>query len=225
MSNITSDTVSPWIKMPEADWSVVTKEFSPRFYKKGTVIYRQNDKPENVYLIKSGRVRLDVYSPDGDIRTLFVAQDGIIFGELSPIDGLPNICSATAVTDCKLYAVPSGQFMEELSKNPQFLRTVLGIMARKLRLLASEIKQLSFNDSTYRVCNALYHLVMQHGETMPDNKVRIQIRFTHQEMANLTGLSRVSVSNIILRLTEEGFISKQDGYFVVNEPERLEEFL
>ena len=206
---------SPWINMSHIDWSCITAGCPTRFYKKGEVIYQQQDVPDTVYLVKSGRVCLNIYSRDGEIRSLFIAEDGTFFGELSPIDNLPNVCSAAAVSDTTLYVISKARFLEELNTNHTFSLNVLSVLTCKLRLLSTTLKLHSFNDSTYRVHYALYNLVRQYGKKNEDGTYRLNIKFTHQEMAHLTGLSRVSVSNILLDLTAEGIIEKHEGYLII----------
>ncbi len=215
---------SPWIGMPDIDWSCLIEGFSPKTFHKNEIIYHQQEQPDYMYLVKSGRVRLDVYGLNGETRSLFIAEVGMIFGELSPIDDLPNICSATAVMDTLLYQIPHQHFLDKLHENHEFSLDVLRIMTKKMRLITTQMKQLSFNNSCYRICYALTNLVNQFGEKTPGGW-QLKIKFTHQEMANLTGLSRVSVSNIFLRMTADGIIDKKDGYLVIKDLKILNEWL
>lgn len=216
---------SPWLEMEKIDWTCISEHSTLKNYPKGSIVYHQEDNPEYVYLVKSGRVCLDIYGLNGEKRSIFIAETNTFFGELSPIDNLPNLCSATVVSDASLYLIPKGVFDDELNKNPAFSTNLLKVMAKKIRLLTAQLKQLSFNDSTYRVCHALMNLTCQYGAPVSNGKYKLKIKFTHQEMANLTGLSRVSVSNILLNLTAEGIIDKEDGYIVINDISLLHSLL
>jgi len=208
---------SPWIEMPEADWSVLTEGLTPKIYKKGTIIYEQEAQPapSHLFLVKSGRVRMDVYSSSGDCKSLYVAGPGTIFGEISPLDGLPNICCASASIRSEIYQIPHDRFQNAIRTNPQCAMNVMRIMARKTRLMANSIKQLTFGHSTARVAFAIMSLAYQYGTKTPEG-IRLTMKFTQQEMADLTGLSRVSVSNIFTQLTKDGILSKHDGYWVIH---------
>ena len=218
-------SASPWINMSHIDWSCITDGCPTKFYKKGEFIYQQQDIPDTVYLVKNGRVCLNIYGRDGEIRSLFIAESGTFFGELSPIDNLPNVCSASAVSDTILYIISKARFLEELNTNHTFSLNILSVMTCKIRLLATILKQHSFNDSTYRVYYALYSLVRQYGLQNMDGTYKLNIKFTHQEMAHLTGLSRVSVSNILLDLTADGIIEKQEGYLIIKNIDFLKSFI
>lgn len=213
---------SPWIEVPDADWSFLTKGLTPKVYKKGSIIYDQESTSVNpyVFLVKTGRVRMDIYSHAGDCKSLYVAGPGTIFGEISPLDGLPNICSASASIRSEIYHIPHAAFIEALQTNPLCAMNVMNIMARKTRLMANSIKQLTFDHSTARVAFALSNLAKQYSKKTSEG-IQLTMKFTQQEMADLTGLSRVSVSNIFTQLTNDGVIAKNDGYLVIHDMDAL----
>lgn len=215
---------SPWIDMSDIDWSCITNGLTPKAYKKNEVVYQQDSVLDYLYLVKSGRIRLDVYSTSGEKKSIFIAVEGSLFGELSAIDGIPNICNAIAASNSLLYSIPKQLFIDALHTNNEFCFHMLVLMAKKMRLMVSEIKQLSFNDSYYKVCYALCHLIKQYA-TPAAGGYRLSIKFTHQEMGHLTGLSRVSVSNIFSNMAAEGILEKQEGYILVKKLDTLHQYL
>lgn len=219
-----SDRISPWVEAGNMDWSCITSNLKPKTYSKNQVIFYQNCVSDYVYLVKEGRIRLDIYSPSGEEKTLFIADKGTFIGEISPIDGLPNICRATAATDSAVYLIPKTEFLRQLHSNIKFATDLLYLFTLKMRALVEDIKQLSFNDSYYRVCDALAHLVRQYA-THTKEGYKLNMKFTHQEMGSLTGLSRVSVSNIISDLTSKGIIRKEQGYVIIKDFDSILDFL
>jgi len=207
---------SPWIEVESIDWSYIVSGLKPKKYRKNEIVFYQNCISDYVYLVKNGRVRLDLYSRGGDKKTLFIADKGTLIGEVSPIDNLPNICQATAATDSSIYLIPKSEFLRQLNSNHKFAMDLLSVYALKIRSLVNEVKRLSFDDSYQRVCDALAHLVMQYATPTPKG-YKLNMKFTHQEMASLTRLSRVSVSNIISDLTSKGILVKENGYLIVKD--------
>ncbi len=218
------DKISPWVKVGNVDWSCIISGLKPKKYNKNDVIFYQNCVSEYVYLVKDGRVRLDIYSQSGEEKTLFIADKGTLIGELSPIDEIPNICRATAATDSALYLIPKSDFLKQLQINNRFAADLLYLYTLKMRALVDNIKQLSFNNSYYRVCDALAHLVRQYA-THTEEGYKLNMKFTHQEMGSLTGLSRVSVSNIISDLTSKGIIKKENGYLIIKDIDSILDYL
>lgn len=205
---------SPWVKLDGIDWTCLTKGLMPKKYKKNSIVFYQGCFSDYVYLVKKGRVHLDIYSQNGEEKTLFIAVEGSLIGEVSPIDGLPNICSAAAATDSFLYLIPKEAFFHELKTNNQLALNVLLLATRKIRCLAEDIKQTTFHNPYYRVCHALIHLANQYSAKLEQGH-KLNIKFTHQEMANLTGLSRVSISNVISAMGTQGILTKEDGYLII----------
>lgn len=220
----TNNITSPWIEASEIDWSYITCDLKPKRYKKNEVIFYQNSTAEYVYLIHKGRVRLDIYSLTGEEKTVFIAGKGIFIGDLSPIDNLPNICRASASTDSDVYLIFKNDFLKHLSTNIKFANDLLYINSKKIRFLVEDVKQLSFNDASYRVCYALVQLANQYSTLTKEGR-KLDMKFTHQEMADLTGLSRVSVSNIISDLQSKGILEKMDGYLLIKDIETIMTYL
>lgn len=214
---------SPWIEAKDIDWGDLTEGLKLISYKKGEIIYHQEEQKPFVYLVKTGRVRLDVYSEAGNKRSLFVAGPGAMFGELSPIDQMPCFCDATAAVDSVVYLIPTPLFTQRMESDHQFAKNLLLLMARKTRLMTDAIKQLSFHSSTSRVAYALINLSIQYSLQRPDGSLRLTMKFTQQEMADITGLSRVSVSNIFIELMSEGILEKEEGFLVIRDKTRLYE--
>ncbi|MEA4847973.1 MAG: Crp/Fnr family transcriptional regulator [Clostridiaceae bacterium] len=215
---------SPWVEAGNIDWSYIISDLKPKRYGKNEVIFYQNCVSDYVYLVKEGRIRLDIYSPGGEEKTLFIADKGTFIGELSPIDGLPNICRAIAATDSAVYLIPKTEYLKQIHSNIKFASDLLYLFTLKIRSLVDDIKQLSFNDSYYRVCDALVHLVRQYA-THTKEGYKLNMKFTHQEMGSLTGLSRVSVSNIISHLTSRGIIRKEGGYMIIKDFDSILSYL
>lgn len=215
---------SPWLKIDDYNWETLTQGKKVIIYKKNDVVYHQQTYTDFLYLVKSGRVRLSIYSKDGREKSLFIADKNCLFGELSVFDNLPNHATAMAVTDSEVYHIPKTVFIECLKVDHDLSLKTIEIMARKNRLLASQIEDLSFNDAYSRVAIALIKLAMSYSSDCSDGN-KLEIKFTHQEMANLLGLSRVSVSKIMSDFIRLSILEKKDGYIVLKDLHKLKDWI
>lgn len=215
---------SPWLKLDQFDWYSITSGIRPKLYKKNTNIYQQQYYSDYIYIVKSGRVRLFIYSRNGEEKHLIIADEGCIFGEISGLDGHPNYANATAIVDSYLYLIPKEQFIEELNGNHDLCLKIIKVLSRKIRLLSSQVEGLTFDDAYYRVVNALIHLAEQYG-LKTKKGCRIQLKFTHQEMADLIGSCRVTVTNIFRSLSKEDVIEKEKGFVIVKDVGKLYRYL
>lgn len=220
-----SSYMSPWLRMDDKAWNTLVHDVPIEFYEKETVIYHQGDLPSRLYLVKEGRVCLDLYSKNGKKRSIYIADKGTCFGELSCLDGLPNYCTATTRTATALYLIPRKKFIEEVRKNPQFTLSLLKALSLKTRLITELLEQLNFNDSHQRLYYSLIGLIERYSIQTKEGYYRLNIKFTHQEMAHQTGLSRVCISNIFLSLTNKGYIEKKDGYLMIKDMNALRDYL
>lgn len=220
-----SSHMSPWVKMDDKDWASIISDATLETFKKGDTIYHQGDMTTCLYLVKKGRVVLDVYAKNGKKRSIYIADQGTCFGELSCLDQYPCYCTTTACTKTELYLIPRERFLKELDVNPNFSLALLRSLALKTRLITGLLEQLSFDDSYTRFYHSLMGLIERYGVQTKEGHYRLSIKFTHQEMAYQTGLSRVSISNIFLTLTNKGYLTKDQGYLVVQDLDGLQEYL
>jgi CRP/FNR family transcriptional regulator, cyclic AMP receptor protein len=97
-------------------------------YKAGDVIFRQGDPATELYVIKSGTVRIQL----GD-RLLDTLSEYNIFGEMALVDGAPRSATAIAESDVQLVPVGEKQFLFLVSRTPYFALNLMRVMTRRLR--------------------------------------------------------------------------------------------
>jgi len=213
---------SPWLHMPSADWGALVKDSSPVYYKKGTVIYYQNHPTMYIYIVDKGRVNLSILSKEGDEKCLYIATGGCMFGEIVFVENYPNCAQATAMSDCYLYRIKGEDFMSSLSDTATML-SVLRMLSTKVRLLTGQLELLSFYDTVYRICELLDYLAAQYGVETGEGTL-IGMRFTHQELANLAGATRVTITNSLNELEKAGIVLKDKGKYLIPDRERMMDY-
>jgi CRP-like cAMP-binding protein len=100
-----------------------------RFFKAGTAIFREGDEAHELYVIKSGEVRIQIGN-----RTVSELSTDHVFGEMALIDNEPRSASAIAVTDVELVPVSEKQFLFLVSQTPYFALKVMRVLAQRLRV-------------------------------------------------------------------------------------------
>jgi len=211
---------SPWIRVDDVNFEELDYDKFKRTFKKNEIIYLQGSVVDYVYIMMEGRVRIFVTSKDGSEQCLCIVERGVLFGDLAAIDGLPNYAGAICVVDSNVLRVPKEIFLSDLFANPSLNRLVLNSFAKKVRVLSNNLTNLNFADASSRVKSYLLKFAFAHGEFL-DNKCCLREKFTHQEMANLTGLSRVAVSNVMSEMLSKNILEKKDGLIVINDIHKL----
>ena len=100
-----------------------------RFFKAGSTIFREGDEARELFVIKSGHVRIQLGN-----RTLTELSANDIFGEMALIDSEPRSATAVAVTDVELVAVTEKQFLFLVSQTPYFALKMMRVLAQRLRV-------------------------------------------------------------------------------------------
>ncbi|MDQ6669660.1 MAG: Crp/Fnr family transcriptional regulator, partial [Chloroflexota bacterium] len=115
------------------------------------------------YIIKSGRVTIQLTSERGEALTLRLLGPGDFFGEISLLDDEPWYGDATAVDDCQLLLLAKRDFLVVLAKYPSVSRRLLTIICKRLRHNARFAQDLAFLDVPTRLARALVALVDSEG--------------------------------------------------------------
>ncbi len=177
-----------------------------RTFRAGEVIFHRDDPGQVLYVIKEGKVKICLISPDGQEISLVVFGKGECFGELAMFGGLPRSADAVALEKVECYTLQRADFHNAIMKNPKIAIQVLEELAKRLRNTDQMVEDLIFLDVYGRVAKKLLELADAHGVKVDDG-VRIEVRLTQQELASMVGASRESVNKVMGYFTDKNFIS------------------
>lgn len=177
-----------------------------RTFRAGEVIFHRDDPGEVLYMIKEGKVKICIISPDGQEISLAVFGKGDYFGEFALLDGLPRSADAIALEKVECYSLHRSDFHSAIMKNPKIAIQVMEALTKRLRNTDNMVEDLIFLDVYGRVAKKLLELAEAHG-TKTENGTRIEVRLTQQELASMVGASRESVNKVLGYFTEKDFIS------------------
>ncbi len=188
-----------------SDFEAVAQLARTQAVKKRRPIYLPGDPGEAVYLIKTGRIKISNCAQTGKEVTFAILQPGDLFGEVEALDGSRRETFAEALDDAVLGVISRQDFLRHLHEHPALALALTLRMGARLRQLQSRVEDLVFRDVPTRLAYLLHDL----GETtgVPDGPGRpICAKMTHQEMANLIGCSRETVSAVLGQFREQGLI-------------------
>lgn len=213
--------LNPWFDNLTYNWDEIKEHGTKVTYKKNEMIFRQNEKAKMIYIVLHGRVRLFLLSPDGEEKAICIVGKNGVIGECSLNDD--GLYSTNAITnsEVEVIAVQRSLFADKINKNPLYSQQLLDLMSKKYRLLCMHTLQLSYIKSLPRISATFVHLSIKYGEKLSDNKVKLTISFTHQEMADLLGVTRVTVAKNIKWLEENDYIKKVGRHYVISDLDEL----
>ncbi len=178
-----------------------------RIFRAGEVIFHREDPGQVLYVIKEGKVKICLISPDGQEMTLTVLGKGEYFGEFALLDGLPRSTDAIASERVECYTLQRTDFHNAIMKNPKIAIQAMEVLSKRLRNTNQMVEDLIFLDVYGRVAKKLVELADAHGAKAEDGGIRIEMRLTQQELASMVGASRESVNKVMGYFTEKNFIS------------------
>jgi CRP-like cAMP-binding protein len=115
--------------MQDTSFGLLTgNNIESRRFKAGNTIFREGDEANELFVIKSGKVRIQIGN-----RTLTELEPDSIFGEMALIDNEPRSATAIAVTDVELVPVGEKQFLFLVSQTPYFALKVMRVLVQRLR--------------------------------------------------------------------------------------------
>lgn len=215
--------LNPWLENLPYIWLELKENGHIVMFKKHETIFHQNEIGNYVYIIEHGRVRLFLISPNGEEKALSIIGKNGMIGECSLNSDRRYATNAIAASEVVLLKISKQSFFEILSRNPEYIQQTLDLITKKYRLLCSQSLQLSYMKALPRVCAAFIQLSIQYGEKIGEKQVKVTISFTHQEMANLLGTTRVTIAKNIKWLEDESYIVKKGKFYVINNIEELAE--
>jgi CRP/FNR family cyclic AMP-dependent transcriptional regulator len=178
-----------------------------RTFRAGEVIFHRDDPGQVLYVIKEGKVKICLISPDGQEMTLTVLGKGEYFGEFALLDGLPRSTDAIAMERVECYTLQRTDFHNAIMKNPKIAIQALEVLSKRLRNTNQMVEDLIFLDVYGRVAKKLVELADAHGSKAEDGGIRIEMRLTQQELASMVGASRESVNKVMGYFVDKNFIS------------------
>jgi CRP/FNR family cyclic AMP-dependent transcriptional regulator len=180
-----------------------------RKYQKGNIIFFEGDCGEECYFIHSGTVRIFRFDESKEI-TLALLRKGDYFGEMAMLSrGLARSATAEVIETSHMYSLNRADFIRFLESNPKLCMKMLEITMQRLRKTNEQIYDLTFFGLKSRILKILMRLADEHGIASGDSVV-IPIKLTHQQLADMVGAMRESVSKILYELQDNEFIKVED---------------
>lgn len=178
-----------------------------RTYPRGSTLFRQGDPGDEFVIILEGAVKIELLTPEGKELTLTMLKAFQFFGELALFDDMPRSASVSALEETRVMALGKEDFHRMLNQHPRMFFPILRHLTRRLRVLTEDVASLAYLDAYSRVARKLLLLADQLGISERPDEVLIPHPLTHQELANLVGATRETVTKILNEMKERGLLS------------------
>ncbi|MCU0412740.1 MAG: Crp/Fnr family transcriptional regulator [Bacteroidetes bacterium] len=204
--------------LEERELDKILKLGTRQKYKKGNLVVLEQESGAALFVIISGKVKVVRMDEDGREVILSMFGPGEFFGEMSLLDGMARSASVVATTKSELFMIHRREFLDLLHEFPTVAISLLAELAMRLRKADMQIKSLSLKDAAGRVANVLLMLSDDLG-IFRKGKVEIEDLPLQQDMANMAGTSRETVSRMLHQFERDGHVSMKGNRLIINDYE------
>ena len=192
----------------------------PRSVRRGTVLFREGDAGDELYIVATGKLKVGRESSDGRENLLSVVGPSEIIGELSLFDPGPRSSTVTAVSQTELLSLRHEDLTAWLEDRPKAAMNLLRALAIRLRRTNDTVGDLVFQDVPGRVAKALLDLADRFGQPTQDG-VHVAHDLTQEELAQLVGASRETVNKALADFAQRGWLRLEARAVVLLDVDRL----
>jgi CRP-like cAMP-binding protein len=201
-------------ELNETDLKEIIKLAVTQFYKKDNMILIEEEIGSTMFIILEGRVKISRISEEGREVILSILSEGDFFGEMSILDGQNRSANVVTLDDSKIMIVRREDFLQMLHDYPQIAINLLKELAHRLRRSDSQIKSLSLQNATGKVASTLLRIADDSGK-IHMGQVEIPRLPPQQDLANMAGTSRETISRVLKALAKEGYLKKEGSRLII----------
>lgn len=197
-------------ELPMKDLRMIDKMAPMSEVQKGALIITPNTENNKLYFLKRGRVRLYKVNEDGKQLTIGLLGKGNIFGETETFSTGSGSAYVEVMEDALVCVLGKKDFEMLLLKRPQIALKMVSILTQRIRESEEMLENFAFRDVRYRLLYLLAKLAKSFGPSKNDETssyTKLGLHLSHQELANMIGATRESVSVTLSQLTKEGIVS------------------
>jgi CRP-like cAMP-binding protein len=197
----------------EKDLADIAGLLIDRKFPRDAVIYEDGSTGDYMYIIQEGQVKVTKMSEDGREKILEILGPGDFHGEMALLDRAARSASAKTTTPCVLLALSRQDFLGLLKQNHEVTLELIRVLARRLRETDEQIKGLLFERVEGRTRRLLARLAKEPVTGREDRMATSPI--THQQLADLVGTSRETITRVVKELKDEGWLEQEGKRYLV----------
>ncbi|MCG8591754.1 MAG: Crp/Fnr family transcriptional regulator [Proteobacteria bacterium] len=192
------------------DLDTIASHLIERRYPKQTVIVEEGLAGDYMYIIREGRVKVTKTSEDGREKIMGFLDAGDFFGEMSLLEHAPRSASVKTLEPARLLALSRKDFLAHLRESPDLALAVIGVLTERLREANEQASSMSFQGVKERT-RGLFERISR----VENTGRRMTPALTHQQIADMIGTSRETVTRVVKQLKQDGYLSQEGKRYIV----------
>ena len=208
------ESVPIFSDLSKSDLTKISDRMTQRTFTKNQMILLEDELGQTFFVISKGSVKITRLSDDGREVILAMLGEADFFGEMSLLDGDGRSANVVALEASEVLTLARNEFLDILEKYPKISICLLEELTHRLRKSDQQIESLSLSDVEQRIGITLIRLAEELG-TIKQGSVTITNLPFQQDIANMAGTSRETVSRTFKLLEEKGLLSRQGRHLVI----------
>jgi CRP/FNR family transcriptional regulator len=210
-SNSVSQPTSAWVgagasfvgQLEPGDREALVALGIVRRFRKGSRVFKAGRQGDTVYIVESGRVKVAQHSAGGRDLILWFCLPGEAFGLAATPRIGPRLVDATACADSSIRCIPSDEFQAFLRYHPRASLELVNLLLCRVYVLCDALLNLTAESAQTRLARLLLQLRYRYGRPA-GGEVLLDIALTQQEIADMIGTSRQTVSGLLNEMKSAG---------------------
>jgi len=188
----------------------------------GEILFRAGASDDGCYRVEDGLLKVTIISGSGAERILAFLGPGAIVGELSIIDGQPRSATVVAVREAAVSFLSRADFEAFAEKHPEVYKSLVRLLAQRLRETDAVIAASSFLSLQGRVARTMLELAGHFGQEVAPGRVVIRQKIGQNDLASMAGIARENVTRVLNDWQRHNVVSRLSGYYCLENRAQLE---
>ena len=197
--------ISFFSEIDEEDADKISKLIIERKYKKNMMVFMEGERAEAVFFVKKGKIKISKSASDGKEHIIHIMTDGDVFAEACLFGMSHYPAYAEAIEDSEVYMIKNSDLEKLLEAYPKMAIQIIKVLSKRLNLVSTQIENLALRDA-YGKTAALIIQLLRNSGIAAKNGVVLRTDLSRQDMGNMVGLTRETLTRALTRLKNDGII-------------------
>lgn len=178
-----------------------------RHYPKGQIILYEGDAPTDLYIIKSGVIKIYDIDDQGNEKILHIIKTPAMFPMVFSL-GINSLSRSfyTTITDAEIYVIPTSVVEEQMKADGELSLYMMRWFSKEIHEVLVRLSSLEKTNTRDKVTAALKFLGVHHSDGRKNGWRRVVFPISHQLLADMVGVTRESTTMVMKELQKEHII-------------------
>jgi len=197
-------SLSIFNQLRSEDISCLNEHKKHILFKKGKIIFNEGQRPSGVYIVYSGKVKIQKSGPNGKAQIVRLTKEGDVIGYRSLISGENYHASAETLEDTTLCFLSKDTFFQLITNNSSVSMNLMKLLSENLGAAETKIIEVLQKPTKNRIAEALLLLKEMYG--LEEDGQTINVVLIREDIANIAGTSTETAIRLLYSLHEDGLI-------------------